>query len=140
MLIVLAIIGVILAAAIPFVIRALSGTSETIVMREMQTIHQGQLQYYSMFGEFASTLTQLGPPTTGPISPAAAKLIPASLASGEKNGYIFSLTKTREGFAVHAHPKVFGRDGNRTFYIDQDGVIHQNWGEAPATVESVEVK
>ena len=59
---------------------------ETVVMREMQTIQQAQTQYQSQFGDFASTLVELGPPATGNMGPAAAKLIPASLASGEKDG------------------------------------------------------
>ena len=141
LLIVIAIIAAILAIAIPTLITTFTNTSETVVMREMQTIHQAQLQYLSQFGEYAASLEELGPPAKGVVAgPRAAKLIPASLASGEKNGYVFTLAKAPSGFTAHANPKVFGRDGRRTFYIDQDGVVHQNWGAEPATAESPEVK
>ncbi len=140
LLIVLAIIAVILSIAIPNLISAHTNASETVVIREIQTIHQAQLQYLSQFGEYAATLAELGPPASGVAGPHAAKLIPASLASGEKNGYVFTLAKTPSGFAANANPKVFGRNGRRTFYIDQDGVVHQNWGSESATENSPEIK
>jgi type IV pilus assembly protein PilA len=140
LLVVLAIIAVLLSIAIPILKTALIGASETVVIREVQTIHQAQVQYYSQFGEYAGTLTQLGPPTSGTPSPAAAKLIPANLAGGEKNGYVFTITKTPAGFTAIANPKVFGKDGRRTFYIDEDGIVHQNWGPEPARADSPELK
>ena len=115
-------------------------TTETIVMREVQTIYQAQTQYESQFKEYASTLAELGPPANGVAGPAAAKLIPNSLASGEKDGYLFLMARTPSGFTVNANPKVFGRNGRRTFYLDQDGTLHQNWGADPATAASPEVK
>jgi type IV pilus assembly protein PilA len=139
-LIAVAIISLLLAVAIPPAMSAHRHANELTVMREVQTIFQGQLEYMSQFGEFASTLTQLGPPASGVGGPQAAKLIPASLASGDRNGYLFTLQKTRLGFAVNANPKVFGRDGSRTFYIDEDGILRQNWSAQPATVESAEVQ
>ena len=66
--------------------------------------------------------------------------MPASLASGEKNGYVFTMAKAASGYTVNADPKVFEHNGRRTFYIDQDGVVHQNWGSEPATVNSPEIK
>ncbi len=110
------------------------------MIREVQAIHQAQVQYLSQFGEFAATLAELGPPTNGVAGPHAAKLIPASLASGEKNGYLFTMVKAGGGFTVNANPKEFGRTGRRTFYIDQDGVVHQNWGSEPATANSPEIQ
>ena len=106
----------------------------------MKTIHEAQVQYWSLFGQYAGTLAELGPPQTGATGVQGAKLIPASLASGEKNRYVFILTKTPGGFMVNANPKVFGRDGDRTFYIVQDGVVHQNRGAAPADANSPEIQ
>jgi type II secretory pathway pseudopilin PulG len=140
LLVVLAIIAVLLSVAVPLWNSAHTGASETAVMREMHTIHEAQLQYLSQFGEYATTLAQLGPPSNGISGPHAAKIIPATLASGEKNGYLFTLTKTASGFAANANPKQFGGSGRRTFYIDEDGVLHQNWSAEPATANSPEVK
>ena len=140
LLVALAIISIILAIAIPTLMSAHTNASETVVMREVQTIFQAQTQYLSQFGDYAAALSELGPPLTGAAGPKAAKLIPASLASGEKNGYLFVMTKTPSGFAVNANPKVFERNGRRTFYIDQDGVLRQHWGREPATADSPEIQ
>jgi type IV pilus assembly protein PilA len=106
------------------------------VIREIQTIQPAQIQYSSQFGKFAATLAELGPPANGAARPAAANLIPESLASGEKDGYVFAVSSTQAGFGVHANPKVFGKTGRRTFYSDENGVIRQNWGQEPATENS----
>ena len=74
--------------------KLLLNTSEVAVMREVQTIHQAQVQYLSQFGRYATTLGELGPGSGAAEGPRAARLIPASLASGEKNGYM-KYTPTR---------------------------------------------
>jgi len=139
LLIVVAIITLLLAVALPHLMNMHSNAAETVVIREIQTIHQAQIQYYSQFGKYASTLAELGPPTSGAAGPAAANLIPASLASGEKDGYVFTMIATTGGFAIHANPRVFGSTGRRTFYSDENGIIHQNWGQEPATADSSEI-
>jgi prepilin-type N-terminal cleavage/methylation domain-containing protein len=140
LLIALAIIAVLLTIAVPMMMTAYLNAKETAVHREVLTIHQAQVQYLSQFGEYANSLGQLGPPAGGVAGPHGAKLIPATLASGDKNGYLYTVTKTTSGFAVNANPKVFGRNGRRSFYVDEDGVVHQNWGVEPASAASPEVK
>ena len=140
LLIVLAVIAILLAMALPTLISAYHNASETVVIREVQTIHQVQMQYLSQYGEYAESLAQLGPPANGVAGRHGAKLIPRSLASGEKNGYIFTMVKTSSGFSVNANPKQYPRDGRRTFYIDEDGTVHENWGPEPATAASPEIK
>jgi type IV pilus assembly protein PilA len=83
-------------------------------------------------------LAELGPAPNGAEDPAAAGLIPAKLASGEKDGYLFTVTSTAGGYFVNAIPKSFGSTGRRTFYLDQNGVVHENWGRDPATGASPE--
>ena len=78
-----------------------------VVIREIQTIHQAETQYQSQFGKYAATLNELGPPTSGGPGPQAADLIPDSLAAGEKDGFIFTLTATPQGYTVSANPKVY---------------------------------
>ncbi|HLK20188.1 MAG TPA: DUF2950 family protein [Bryobacteraceae bacterium] len=139
LLVVMAIIAVVLGVAIPSLQKARLNAEETMVVRELHTIGQAETQYHSQFGKYAATLRELGPPVRGAADgPQAAHLIPANLASGEKNGYMFSMTSEAGGFAVVAIPKVFGSTGRRTFYLDQDGVVHQNWGREPASADSPE--
>jgi hypothetical protein len=77
-------------------------------VREVQTLGQAQTQYQSQFGKFAASLAELGPPAGAAAGPQAANLIPASLASGEKDGYLFVIPLTPVGYSVNANPKVFG--------------------------------
>jgi type II secretory pathway pseudopilin PulG len=139
-LIVTSIILVILAIAVPKLGNAKMNASEMAVIREIQTIHQAQTQYRSRFGRFVASLNELGPPNIGLPGPQAAGLISSSLASGYKDGYIFMLTATPQGYSVNANPKVFNSTGRRTFYSDQTMTIHQNWSQEPATASSPELK
>jgi type IV pilus assembly protein PilA len=141
LLVVLAVIAIVLSVAIPQITKFRLNGVETMVAKEMQTIGTAQVQYHSQFGHFAPSLAALGPPARGGVEgPDAAQLLPGSLASGEKNGYLYTLAVTPSGYSLNANPKVFGTSGRRTFYLDQDGIVHQNWGQAPATVESPEFK
>ena len=135
------VILLILAIAIPNLRTTHLTSNEAAVIREVLTIHQAQVQYLSLFGTDATNLSKLGPPGAGiGDGPQAANLIPASLASGEKNGYLFTLSQSPTGFSVHASPKSYGGAGRRTFYLDQNGVVRQNWGPEPATEQSPEVQ
>ena len=58
----------------------------------------------------------------------------------EKDGYIFTLTATPQGYTVNANPKVYNSTGRRTFYSDQGMAIHQNWSQEPANASSPELK
>ena len=140
LLIVIAIILIILAIAVPKLGSARMNANEMAVIRELQTINTMQVQYMSQFQRFATTLAELGPPTSGGPGPQAADLIPQALAGGDKDGYIFTLTATPSGYTLNANPKVFNTSGRRTFFTDQNGLIHQNWSAEAANASSPEFK
>jgi len=140
LLIVIAIILIIIAIAVPKMNQVRQNAQEMAAVTEIQTVVKAELQYYSQFGQFATSLAQLGPPTNGGQGPQAADLIPGSLASGSTGGYNFVLTQTPAGYSVTAVPKAFGSTGRRTFYSDQSGVIRQNWSQESATAQSPEFK
>jgi type IV pilus assembly protein PilA len=140
LLVVIAIILIIVSIAIPMLKNAELNMQETAVIKEVQTIHHAETQYASQFGKYAATLVELGPPAQGASSPQAAFLLPRSLAKGEKNGYLFQLALTESGYQINANPKVFGSTGRRTFYLDQNGIVHQNWGREPAAENSPEIE
>ena len=140
LLIVISIILVILAIAVPKMNTQMQGAREMAVIREIGSIHQAETQYYSQFGKYAATLSQLGPPVSGADGPEAANILPKVLADGKKNGFVYTLTSTPTGYAVTAVPESFGNSGRRTFYSDQTLVIRNNWGQEPATPASPEIK
>lgn len=140
LLIVIAIILVIAAIAAPKLNTARMQAQEMAAVRQITTIHTAQTQYFSQFGKFAENLTQLGPPASGQAGPAAADLIPGDLAKGQKTGYVFSLTPSKEGYQISAVPQNFGSTGRRTFFSDQTLVVRENWSAEPATDKSGEIK
>lgn len=142
LLIVITIIMIILTFAIPKYRASQMNAKETGAVLALKTIYTVQVQYESQFGQFATSLAQLGPPASsnGTEGPQAAGLISGNLASGSTGGYNYTITQTPTGYAVSAVPQVFGSTGRRTFYSDQTGVIRENWGREPATTNSPEVK
>ncbi len=140
MLIVVAIVLIIAAVAIPRLDKARMQTQETAAVRQIQTIHTAQAQYYSQFGRYATKLEELGPPTSGQEGPAGAGLIPGDLAKGEKSGYKFMVQGGPGGYTINANPVTFNSTGRRTFFSDQTMVIRENWGAEPATASSGEIK
>jgi len=140
LLIVIAIIVILISAAAPKFSQILMNAKETAALRHLSTIHTAQAQYSSQFGRYATSLTELGPPTSGAASPAASDLIPTDLSQGVKGGYKFTLEGTPTGYKVTAVPVAYGNTGRRTFYSDQTLVLRENWGQEPATASSPELK
>jgi type IV pilus assembly protein PilA len=140
LLIVISIILIIAAIAIPKMNNQLMAAHEMAAIRQVTTIHQAETQYYSQFGKYAETLAELGPPASGAASPAAADLIPKNLSDGKNSGYVFSVQANPTGYAVTAVPETFNSSGRRTFFSDQTLVIRNNWSQDPATPQSPEIK
>ena len=132
LLIVIAIILIIVTIAVPKLNNARMNASETAAIGALRAIHEAQVQYYSTYGRYATTLTELGPPTSGAPSPAAADLLQEDMASGTKGGYKFVLQASPTGYTINANPVAFGSSGRRTFYSDQAMAVHQNFGQDPA--------
>ncbi len=140
LLIVVAIVLIIAAIAVPKLDKARMHTQEMAAIEQIKTIHSGQAMYMSQFGKFATKLEELGPPASGQPGPAAADLIPGDLAKGVKTGYNFAVQGGPAGYAVVATPQVYNSTGRRTFYSDQTLVIRENYGQEPATATSSEIK
>jgi type IV pilus assembly protein PilA len=140
LLIVVAIILIIAAIAVPKLDKARMHTQEMAAIEQIKTLQSAESMYYSQFGRFATKLEELGPPAGGPAGPAAADLIPGDLAKGIKTGYQFILVGGPGGYTVNANPVTFNSTGRRTFFSDQTLVIRENWGAEPATVNSPEIK
>jgi type IV pilus assembly protein PilA len=134
LLIVIAIILVILTVALPKLTTAVRGARETGAVKAITTIHSAQVQYYSNYNRFATTMQELGPPASGADGPSAANLIERDLASGEKGGYKYTLQATPTGYAITATPSQYGTSGSKTYFSDQGMGIHQHIGQEPATV------
>ncbi len=140
LLIVVAIILIIAAIAVPKLDKARMHTQEMAAVEQIKTLQAAQSMYYSQFGKFATKLEELGPPASGAAGPAAADLIPGDLAKGIKTGYQFIVQGGPNGYSVNANPVTFNSTGRRTFFSDQTHVIRQNWTQEPAGPNSDEIK
>src|SRR6266576_400529 len=98
LLIVIAIMMIIAAIAIPQVNMQMMVSHETAAVQQVKTIQAVETQYYAQFGRYAHDLAELG----------AAGLIPKSLASGRKSGYKFVAHATPVGYTVAAAPDTLG--------------------------------
>lgn len=134
LLIVIAIILILAAIAFPKLGSARRSAYELAAIRACQTINTAQVQYFSTYSRYAATLLELGPPpgSTSP-SPAAADLIPESLAAGLHQGYVYTMVGTPAGYTVNADPQAFEVTGSRSFFTDHSTVVRQHYGNQPAT-------
>lgn len=134
LLIVIAIILILAAIAIPKLGSARRSAYELAAIRACQTINTAQVQYFSTYSRYASTLLELGPPPGGSSpSPSAADLILESLAAGLHQGYVYTMVGTPAGYTVNADPQAFDVTGARTFFTDHSTVVRQHYGNQPAT-------
>lgn len=137
LLVVVAIILVIAAMAIPNFLRARVSASEAAAVYGARTINTAEVTYASTFGVgYSVSLDQLGPPPgMGPITAAKAGLIDEILAAGRRSGYIFTYTPAPAvgtsnvipNYAMDIAPQIPGNTGVRYFYTDQSAVVHQNF-------------
>ena len=128
-----------MALAIPGGMQDVLHADEMRAIRAIQIITSCQTIYLSQFGKYATSLAELGPPGNDVLpGPQAADLIPSSLASGQKDGYLFTVAATQSGYTIHAEPLVFAKTAARTFFSDQSIIIRQNKGTQPATADSPE--
>jgi len=129
LLIVLAIITIMMAFAIPYFQGAVMDTTETAAIQAIHTIHTAEVQYFAQNNHFAPSLRDL-----------AGKINTTALAAGRKGGYQFSVEETQTGYAIHAEPMKCGVNGKRSFYSDDTMIMRQAKCPEPATAESEEIK
>ncbi|MBN1297192.1 prepilin-type N-terminal cleavage/methylation domain-containing protein [bacterium] len=128
LLIVVAIIGIIAAIAIPSLLRSRMSANEAAAIGSLKTLAAAQTDYNNNSSPHTYTdlLTCLGSGNgAGQVS-----FIDPALASGLKSGYEIAMVNgnpDRNGsywaWSATAWPVVYGSTGTRTFYIDESGVI-----------------
>ena len=125
LLIVVAIILIIAAIAIPNLLRAKIAANEASAVGSLRTINTASVAYSTTYGTYPTALSNLGP-STSPTS-TTADLIDSVLVTGTKSGYSFSYVAgaSNTTYALNASP-VSTATGTRYFYTDQSGVIRAN--------------
>lgn len=144
LMIVVAIIAIIAAIAIPNLLRARMSANEGSAISSMRTISTSEVSYQTAAFRDANgdgqgdygTLAQLAAPAAGVVG-----FIDATLGAGVKQGYNFVAVPV-DGDAANpptytctADPITPGRTGDRHFFVDESGVLRFAFGGA-ATVAS----
>jgi prepilin-type N-terminal cleavage/methylation domain-containing protein len=151
LLIVVAIILIIAAIAIPNLLRAKISANEASAVGSMRTIVTGEISYAAAGWTngtqpigYSVNLSDLGgtggcnPPSstaTCLIDPVVAN---ASVATAAKSGYWFTYTQTNagQGFTLTGQPAAVGQTGVRYFFADGSGVIRFNPSVAATSADN----
>jgi type IV pilus assembly protein PilA len=128
LLIVVAVILIIAAIAIPNFLRAKISAHESSAVSSLRSINTAEATYNTTYGAGYGSLAQLSTPgiPCAP-TPATACLIDPNLSTGAKSGYNFTaigLNANNIDFVAAATPIAVGATGQRTFCVDETGVIH----------------
>jgi type IV pilus assembly protein PilA len=126
LLIVVAIILIIAAIAIPNLLRSKMAANEASAVGSLRSLNTASVAYSTTYGTYPPALANLGP-SSSPSS-TAADLVDSVLASGTKSGYTFTFTAGtgNMSYSISAAPSTPGVTGQRNFFTDQSDVIRAN--------------
>jgi len=135
LMIVVVIIGIIAAIAVPNLLAARRSANEGATVSALRTLHGAQMTYASTYGSgsYAGTLAALG----------STNLIDSLLGSGTKSGYAYRVTANAASgtdpasFSFSAVPTLTSgatQTGSRNFCVRTEGVIR--FESAPAQLGS----
>jgi type IV pilus assembly protein PilA len=142
LLIVVAIILIIAAIAIPNLLRARISANEASAVASCRTMNTASITYNSSYGNYPQTLSALGPSNGATPTSSSADLLDQVLApaggvlTSSKSGYNFTYAPTTGGYTLNADPVVSNQTGVRHFYTDQSGVVRWNATAAAAVTDS----
>lgn len=114
MMIVIAIIAILAAIAIPNLLRSRIQTNESAAIQNLRTVMSAQTAYNATNYVFATNFSDL---TAASPSFLLGDWDPAH------GGYNFVLGGDPHNFTLNANAKEYGVTGNRGFYTDSSGVI-----------------
>jgi len=137
LMIVVAVIGIISAMAIPGLLRSRISANEAAAIETLRVISSAQSQFQvSGFvdadGDNVGDYAPLGPPgvvgTLANPAPGSEPFVDNVLGSGAKSGYVFVVAPGNAGigdevYTASADPGSPGRTGVRRFFVDESGVI-----------------
>jgi type IV pilus assembly protein PilA len=141
LLIVVAIILIIAAIAIPNLIKSKMAANESSAVGSLRTINTGEVNFAASCPAvgYSPSLVALN---TGGTCAGGAGIIDAVLAAGAKSGYTFQYAAVAGGdtlndtYTVTGTPATVGTTGQRQFFSDQTGVIRYALSGSGATAAS----
>lgn len=129
LLIVVAIILIIAAIAIPSFLRSRMAANQSAAVGALRTLNTAQISYSSAYPTigYASTLAALAGSSCTPPSSSGACLIDTTLAAGLKSGYTFTLTSVSgtpaSTYNFIANPVLYNYSGVAYYCSFADAVV-----------------
>ena len=128
LMIVVAIIAIIAAIAIPNLLRSRMQSNESAAIGNMRTICGSEVAYHSANYRYADTFAGLTTPPSGP------PFLDGTWDGVTKSGYVYTLGggagANGATFAGNANAETFGVTGNKGFFVDASGIIRYTVGAA----------
>jgi type IV pilus assembly protein PilA len=146
LLIVVAIILIIAAIAIPNLMRARMSANESSAVGSVRSINTAEVSYnaaYSNIG-FTTVLAQLGGAAGAACVPSTATgcFIDSSLSGGTKSGYTFTLGVgaaagvPQPSYSIGASPTIPNQTGSRYFCSFEDAVVRSSTAATPVPCDA----
>jgi prepilin-type N-terminal cleavage/methylation domain-containing protein len=147
LLIVVAIILIIAAIAIPNLLRSKMAANEASAVGSLRTLNTACVTFSTTYGGYPGSLLIMGGEGTSTLpTSTSAELIDNVLQTGTKTGYSFVFSAATadaagniDSYIINAAPITPGVTGIRYFYTDQTGVIRANSAGAVATSASTPI-
>ncbi len=146
LLIVVAIILIIAAIAIPNLLRSRVAANQASAVGSLRTLNTCEITYASTYNTgYSSTLAALGPPASGNPTPSAAGLVDSVLGHDPamKSGYSFVYAPGSADssgrintYNINANPITVGTTGQNFYFTDQSAVIRQNTSASAGASDS----
>jgi type IV pilus assembly protein PilA len=139
LMIVIALILIIAAVAIPSMKEAQIHANEASAVASIRTISVAEISYQATYGGYAESLPNLGGAEPCHKSPETACLLDESLAGGSKSGYRFVAPGgnpsggENTSYVASAAPEVFDRTGKRLFCSTDKNVIRADLNVSGST-------
>jgi len=130
LLLVVAIILIIMAIAIPSFMRSRMHANEANAVASLRVIHTAAVAYTTTYPAvgYPTSLASMGGTNPCTATSTQACLLDDLLAQGAKDGYDFVWTgdglSPSAGFALNATPQSVGSSGQNMYCTDQTGVIY----------------
>lgn len=133
MMIVVAVVAVIAAIAIPNLLQSRIRANETAAIENLRVISGAQFAHNaarSAFGHFAELVSQADGPGTGFLDPSWAEGV-------EKTGYAYSIPVANAAwFECFADPVEPGASGVRYFRVDASGIVRYSAAGRPGVSDA----
>jgi type IV pilus assembly protein PilA len=145
LLIVVAIILIIAAIAIPSFLQSRMSANEASAVASVRTLSTSETAYATTYAAIGYSVALLdlsdGGSSNCTATPVQACLIDSNLAGGIKAGYTFTYANDGNtpsvGYTINADPLTRGTTGRRSFFSNQPGEIRYNNAAVATVVDPV---